>query len=95
MNYARINRCASKSKKDKSGTSTVKSTLLKGSYSGTGDIFSSIVCGAVTNGIDILDAVTLATKFITESIKITPTDRDYEPCGVNFQKKLEMLINAK
>ncbi len=80
---------------DKSGTSTVKSTLLKGSYSGTGDIFSSIVCGAVTKGMNILNAVTLATKFITESIKNTPTDNDYEPDGVNFQKHLEMLINAK
>ncbi len=80
---------------DKSGTNTIKSTLLNGSYSGTGDIFSSIVCGGVTNGMDVLSAVNLATEFITESIKITPTDRDYEPCGVNFQKKLEMLINAK
>lgn len=80
---------------DKSGTNTIKSTLLKGSFSGTGDIFSSIVCGAVTKGMNITEAVNLATKFITESIKITPTDRDYEPCGVNFQKKLEMLINAK
>ena len=78
-----------------SGTNTVKSTLLNGSYSGTGDIFSSIVCGGITNGMDVLSAVKLATEFITESIKSTPTALDYEPCGVNFQKKLEMLINAK
>ena len=80
---------------NESGASTVKSALLKGSFSGTGDIFSSIVCGAITKGINITDAVSLATKFITESIKSTPTDNNYEPDGVNFQKHLEMLINAK
>ncbi len=80
---------------DKSGTNAVKSTLLNGSYSGTGDIFSSIVCGAVTKGMDMVDAVTLATDFICESIKSTPTDLNYEPDGVNFQKHLEMLINAE
>ena len=80
---------------DKNGINQVKSTLLKGSFSGTGDIFSSVVCGAVTKGVDIIDAVRLATNFITESIKSTPTDLNYEPDGVNFQKHLGMLINAK
>lgn len=80
---------------DKNGTNVVKSTLLNGSYSGTGDIFSSVVCGAVTKGMNIIDAVTLATNFISESIKSTPTELNYEPDGVNFQKHLEMLINAK
>lgn len=80
---------------DGNGTSVVKSTLLKGSYSGTGDIFSSIICGAVTNGKSVKDAVTLATEFITKSIKNTPTTLNYEPDGVNFQNYLEMLINAK
>jgi len=70
-------------------------TLLNGSYSGTGDIFSSIVCGGVTNGMDVFDAVTLATNFIYCSIKSTPTQLDYEPYGVNFQNHLEMLINEK
>lgn len=80
---------------DKSGMNTIKSQLLNGSYSGTGDIFSCIVCGGVANGTDIYDAVSLATNFIYESIKSTPTNLDYEPRGVNFQKHLEMLINAK
>ena len=73
----------------------VKSRFLNGSYSGTGDIFSSIVCGGITKGMDIFDAVKLATDFIYCSIKKTPTELDYEPNGVNFQKNLEMLINAK
>ena len=72
----------------------IKSTLLTGSYSGTGDIFSSVVCGGITKGMEVSDAVNLATNFITESIKNTPTTLDYEPDGVHFQKHLEMLINA-
>ncbi len=74
---------------------TTSHKLLNGSYSGTGDIFSSVVCGGVVNGMDVFDAVSLATEFIYFSIKNTPTDLDYEPNGVNFQKHLEMLINAK
>ena len=80
---------------DENSTIVVKSTLLKGSYSGTGDIFSSVVCGGVVNGKSVTDAVTLATEFITKSIKSTPTKLDYEPDGVNFQKQLELLINAE
>ena len=80
---------------DKSGTSIVNSELLNGSYSGTGDIFSSIVCAGITKGMKVLDAVILATDFIYCSIVNTPTKLDYEPNGVNFQKHLEVLINAK
>ncbi len=80
---------------DKNGTNTVKSRLLGGSFSGTGDLFSSIVCGAIVNGNSVYDAVKLATEFISKSIKNTPTELDYEPNGVNFHSALEMLINAK
>lgn len=80
---------------EKSGSSIVFSEFLGGSYSGTGDIFSSVVCGGITKGRSVFDAVTLATDFIYCSIINTPTKLGYEPNGVNFQKKLEMLINAK
>lgn len=80
---------------EKGSVNLVKSRLLNGSYSGTGDIFSSIVCGGITKGMNIFDAVKLATDFIYNSIKSTPSELDYEPNGVNFQKHLEMLINAK
>ncbi|MBR2455275.1 MAG: pyridoxamine kinase [Clostridia bacterium] len=80
---------------EKSGSSIVFSEFLGGSYSGTGDIFSSVVCGGITKGMSVFDAVTLAADFIYCSIINTPTELDYEPNGVNFQKHLEMLINAK
>lgn len=77
------------------GTETVESSFFNGSYSGTGDIFSSIVCGAVTKGFTVSKAVRLATDFIVMSITDTPAALGYEPGGVNFQNRLEMLINAK
>ena len=80
---------------EKEQTGIVKTSRLNGSYSGTGDIFSSIVCGGITKEMNISDDVTLATDFIYNSIKSTPTKLDYEPDGVNFQKHLEMLINEK
>lgn len=80
---------------DKNGASVVKSRLFGGSFSGTGDLFSSIVCGAVAKGKSVYDAVKLAAEFIEKSIENTPSTRAYEPDGVNFQEHLEMLINAK
>lgn len=80
---------------EKDGPAVVRSTLLNGSYSGTGDIFSSIVCGAVTKGKSVIDAVGLATEFILKAIENTPTRLDYEPDGVNFQKHLELLYNEE
>lgn len=80
---------------EKDQIGTIRRKCLNGSYSGTGDIFSSIVCGGITKGMDIFEAVTLATNFIYCSIKSTPTTLEYEPSGVNFQKHLEMLINEK
>lgn len=77
------------------GVSVIKTPLLNGSYSGTGDIFSSVVCGSIVNGKSVKEAVNLATDFICCSIKSTPTKLDYEPDGVNFQNHLEMLINAE
>lgn len=80
---------------EENGVSLVKSRLLSGSFSGTGDLFSSVVCGAVTRGKSVYDAVCLAAEFIEKSIENTPTKKDYAPDGVNFQAVLEMLINAK
>ena len=79
----------------KKGASVIKAPLLNGSYSGTGDIFSSVVCGSIVNGKSVKEAVNLATDFIIKSILDTPTELKYEPDGVNFQKNLRLLINAE
>lgn len=77
---------------DKAGKVVVKSKLLGGNYSGTGDLFAGIVCAEAVKGKSILNAVNLATEFLKKSIEDSykeNTDRNY---GVNFQQHLEMLI---
>ncbi len=78
---------------EKSDVKAIKSRLLGGSFSGTGDIFSSIVCGAILSGKSVYDAVSLAAKFIEKSIESTPSSNGYEPDGVNFQQALYMLTD--
>lgn len=46
------------------GESTVVSSpLAKKTYSGTGDLFASVVCGMITNGSDIISAVKAASDY--------------------------------
>lgn len=77
---------------DKNGEALVKSRLLGGSYSGTGDLFSSIVCAEVVKGKSILHAVNLATGFLQKSIEDSYKENTDRNDGVNFQQHLEMLI---
>lgn len=63
------------------------------SYSGTGDIFTSIVCGLLTNNYDLNFAVEIATKFIYKTINYTSkfsTDRND---GVMFEMFLGDLTS--
>ncbi len=62
-------------------------------FSGTGDIFASIICASVVNGEDLNHAVEKATHFIETVIDDTvkePFDRND---GVNFEKFLYTLHN--
>jgi len=69
-----------------------KSQIFKGSFSGTGDLFSSVIFGALLNGMDINSAVEMATAFVEKAIAET-MKFPHDPCdGVDFQKCLDMLI---
>ncbi len=70
-----------------------QSELIGGSFSGTGDLFASIVCAELTRGMSVSYAVELATGFIEKAIRDTVksgTDRNE---GVAFEKHMEMLVN--
>ncbi len=61
------------------------------SFSGTGDIFASIICASVINGTEISKAVDMAAKFIEESIMDTVKEKYNRNDGINFEKFLYKL----
>ncbi len=61
----------------------------KCSYSGTGDIFVSIVCGLVTNNYDLDFAVKTASNFIYKCVSYTSKYENDRNQGVMF----EMFLN--
>ncbi len=68
-----------------------RSKQLGGSFSGTGDIFSSIVFASVLNDIDVKTAVNNAAKFIEKAVADTiKSDYDRND-GINFEKYLYTL----
>lgn len=79
--------------------SKTKNTFIKSetygySFSGTGDLFASVLCGCMLNDIDIITGIDKASKFIAASIKDTiktPFDRNY---GINFEKYLYTLAKG-
>ncbi len=70
----------------------VTSKAVGGSYSGTGDLFSSVICGGAVKGMDIIAAVRLAGNFISRAVSDTYAEQTDRNDGVNFQKYLEMII---
>ena len=69
----------------------------KCSYSGTGDIFVSIICGLITNNYDLEFAVKTASDFIYKCVSYTSKYEDDRNQGVMFEMFLNDLtsINKK
>ena len=64
---------------------------LAGSFHGTGDIFASVVTGAMARGAGLETAIRLAVDFTLECMKKTQADSDHRTYGVNFEQALPML----
>ncbi|WP_428908126.1 pyridoxamine kinase [Niallia sp. Krafla_26] len=62
------------------------------SYSGTGDLFAAVIMGSLMRGQNLEEAVQLAVKFLTESIKDSASENIPEVEGVNFEKYLSILL---
>lgn len=62
------------------------------SYSGTGDLFASVLMGSMMRGEDLGNSIQFAEKFLTASIEDTYLEGIPEVEGVNFEKYLKMLI---
>lgn len=73
------------------GIETVSSRRFAGSFSGTGDLFASVVCGAVVKGESVYDAVCRATRFLEASISATVCECTRPEDGVCFESFLKLL----
>lgn len=62
------------------------------SFSGTGDLFTSAVCGGLMNGLCVKDSVKKATSFLIPAIEEATKEGIDPRHGVNFEKYLEKLI---
>lgn len=62
------------------------------SYSGTGDLFASVIMGSIMRGDRLKNAVQLAVTFLTEAIHDSSLKNVPEIEGINFEKYLRMLL---
>lgn len=61
------------------------------SFHGTGDIFSSVLCGALVKGDDVFRATQQAVDFTVACIAQTIPDKENHPYGVKFEECLHLL----
>ena len=60
-------------------------------FHGTGDIFSSVLCGALTKGDEVYSATQQAVDFTIACIEQTYPDRENYSYGVKFEECLHLL----
>ncbi len=58
-------------------------------YSGTGDVFSSVLCGELLNGCKLLQATEIAANFVSKAAELT-TEKDRR-FGVEFFRVIDLL----
>ena len=65
---------------------------IPGNYHGTGDLFASVVAGALTRGLPLKKALRLAVDYVGETIRVTQTSGKPDSYGVEFEATLPVLI---
>ena len=61
-------------------------------FSGTGDLFASVICASLVKGISMQEAAEKATYFLQEAIEEAAKERIPRNHGVNFEKYLSKLL---
>ena len=64
-------------------------------YPGTGDLYASVLTGALLNGKDLSAANRLATEYVKETIVLTDACGTEIAYGVQLEKTLHMLSPEK
>ena len=60
----------------KDGYDFYRSHLFDRGFSGTGDLFASVICGSLVKGLSVQEAVKSATYFLQEAIEEAISDYD-------------------
>lgn len=61
-------------------------------FSGTGDLFASVICGSMVNGLSIQEAIKKATSFLQQAIEDASREKIESNQGVYFEKYLHLLL---
>ena len=70
-----------------------RETLYTGiGFSGTGDLFASVICGSLVKELSMQEAVERATYFLQEAIEEATKEKISRNHGVNFEKYLSKLL---
>ena len=67
---------------------------LPASFSGTGDLYASIIIGGAVLGMTIAESVRLAGKFVTAALEDSIREQVYPPEGTNFEPYLSILTDG-
>ncbi len=62
------------------------------SFHGTGDVFASAMCGAITLGKNVDEALKIAVDYTVESISLTVKNPEHNWYGVEFERAIPYLI---
>lgn len=76
------------------GVHTSRSHLFNRSFSGTGDLFASVLCGCRVNEMTTEDSIDLAGRFLYHSIADTMNDNIPPNDGISFEKYLVDLLHV-
>lgn len=71
----------------------IENTAFGSYYSGTGDIFSAIICGCLVQGCGIKKAVEIAVEFISKAIASSSKNGVPGNAGVEFEQHLGVLTD--
>ncbi len=68
---------------------------IGGSFSGTGDLFASVMAGGIARGDDIFRLMGLAGEFIEKAMKDSMAGQVERNDGTNYEKYLGMLMEER
>ncbi len=69
----------------------VSDSFFHGSYSGTGDLFASVICGGMALGRDLKDVIAMAAEFIRDAVAVSWQNGTDRNDGVEFEPFLFQL----